>query len=190
MKTIKQVADELGITKDTLRKRISREPLKSNIKPHIIIKGNTKYFTDTGVDIVTDVSMDKGMDTTNLSMDTSLENSIHENNDIPSTIDKTDVDIPMDKNMDVSMDKLFEILQTELEIKNSQLEVKDKQIMELNLRLAEITEVAATSQRLHAGTLQQQLITSTDEDTHTNEQEPKPSKRRFFGMFDKKHRPD
>jgi DNA-binding transcriptional MerR regulator len=173
MKTIKEAADRLGISKEALRKRISREPLKSALKDYITVKNGTKFLADKGMDIIMDASMDKA--------DTSMDS----NTDAPATITTNAMDTP-DKPMDVSMDKadtsmdkLYDILKDELAAKNKQLEIKDKQIDELNARLAEVTELANTSQRLHAGTLQQ--LISTDE------REAAPPKRGIFGIFGKKN---
>lgn len=61
---------------------------------------------------------------------------------------------------------LISMLQKELDRKNEQLAVKDKQITELNARLSECSaalvaaqQTAAAAQALHAGTIQQQIIT-------------------------------
>ena len=65
---------------------------------------------------------------------------------------------------------LIAMLQSELEHKNQQLEVKDEQIRELNARLAEVSsalvaaqQTAQAAQALHAGTIQQQLTSGTDQ---------------------------
>lgn len=72
---------------------------------------------------------------------------------------------------------LIAMLQKELDLKNEQLAVKDKQIEELNARLAESNvalvaaqQTAQAAQALHAGTLQQQLLTDEEEaDQHNQE---------------------
>ena len=43
MKSIKELAEELGVTKAALQKRIARPPLNDNIKPHLN-KGNKGAF--------------------------------------------------------------------------------------------------------------------------------------------------
>ena len=61
---------------------------------------------------------------------------------------------------------LISMLQGELDRKNEQLAVKDRQIEELNARLSEVSsalvaaqQTAAAAQALHAGTIQQQILT-------------------------------
>lgn len=44
MKTIKQIADEIGVSKQAVQKRITREPLASRIQPHTSNRGQTKYI--------------------------------------------------------------------------------------------------------------------------------------------------
>jgi hypothetical protein len=143
MKTMKQVADEIGVTKDALRKRISREPLKSNIEPNTEIKDGTKYINSAGVDVIKKAYLSVADNPT----DVPTTNRINPN--------KKDMDNPTDIPTDVL--RLIDNLRTD---HKAELEVKNKQIEELNARLAEVTELANISQRLHAGTLQQQLIGS------------------------------
>jgi hypothetical protein len=52
MKTIKQIADELGISKETVKKRIAREPLCTNIEPFITLKDGIKYITENGENLI------------------------------------------------------------------------------------------------------------------------------------------
>jgi hypothetical protein len=52
MKTIKQIADEIGATKTAVQKRMAREPLYTQITPHITICGVTKYIDKSGENII------------------------------------------------------------------------------------------------------------------------------------------
>lgn len=52
MKTIQELADELGITYDALRKQMQREPMRSWMGPFLVIKGTTKLITDEGERII------------------------------------------------------------------------------------------------------------------------------------------
>ena len=82
---------------------------------------------------------------------------------------------------------LIAMLQTELEHKNQQLEVKDRQIEELNARLAECNaalvaaqQTAAAAQALHAGTIQQQLLS---DEARADQQHPEPEPVQRRGWF-------
>jgi hypothetical protein len=52
MKTIKQIADELGVTRQAVQKRISREPLCTELKAYMYTKESTKYIDETGVKLM------------------------------------------------------------------------------------------------------------------------------------------
>ena len=83
------------------------------------------------------------------------------------------------------------MLQKELDRKNEQLSVKDKQIEELNARLAEVSsalvaaqQTAQAAQALHAGTIQQQLLTDgvgADQQSQKKPEQPRNWWSRLFG---------
>jgi hypothetical protein len=52
MKTIKQIAEELGVSKQAVQKRISREPLASRIQPHTTNRGQAKYIDEHGIGMI------------------------------------------------------------------------------------------------------------------------------------------
>lgn len=47
-KTIKQLAEELGVSKQAIQKRLTREPLRSSVAPYISTVGGTKYIEVVG----------------------------------------------------------------------------------------------------------------------------------------------
>ena len=51
-KTIKQIADEIGVSKQAVQKRITREPLYTCIQPYIATIGGTKYIAVVGENLV------------------------------------------------------------------------------------------------------------------------------------------
>ena len=79
------------------------------------------------------------------------------------------------------------MLQGELDRKSEQLAVKDKQIEELNARLAEVSsalvtaqQTAAAAQALHAGTIQQQILTG---DAGADKLEPEGNRKWYQRIF-------
>ena len=86
---------------------------------------------------------------------------------------------------------LIAMLQGELDRKSEQLAVKDKQIEELNARLAEVSsalvaaqQTAQAAQVLHAGTIQQQLLTDgvgADQQSQKKPEQPRNWWSRLFG---------
>lgn len=89
---------------------------------------------------------------------------------------------------------LISMLQSELDRKNEQLAVKDRQIEELNARLSEMSSAlvaaqstAAAAQALHAGTLQQQILTGEGGvDRLGCELEPREKRGLFLRIFGSK----
>lgn len=82
---------------------------------------------------------------------------------------------------------LIAMLQGELDRKSVQLAVKDKQIEELNARLAEVSsalvtaqQTAAAAQALHAGTIQQQILTG---DAGADKLEPEGNRKWYQRIF-------
>lgn len=114
-KTIKQIADEIGVSKQAVQKRLSREPLCTSIQPYISTVGGVKYIEVVGENLV--------------------KSAFDKNNRQPNaenlSIDK--------KSNDVIIDVLKTQIETQkiaLETLQAQLEVKDKQIEQLRAELA------------------------------------------------------
>ncbi|WP_199674876.1 hypothetical protein, partial [Blautia sp. AF14-40] len=83
------------------------------------------------------------------------------------------------------------VLQATIDTLQGQLEVKDRQIEELNARLAEVSaallaaqQTAAAAQALHAGTIQQQLLTG-EAGADQQGQEPEQKRGWFSKLFGK-----
>ena len=79
------------------------------------------------------------------------------------------------------------VLQTTIDTLQGQLAIKDKQIEELNARLAEVSsalvaaqQTAQAAQALHAGTIQQQLTSGTDQSEESGDE---PKKQGWFSRL-------
>ena len=79
------------------------------------------------------------------------------------------------------------VLQAAIDTLQGQLAVKDQQIEELNARLAEVSsalltaqQTAAAAQALHAGTIQQQLLTG---EAGADQQEPEQKRGWLWKIF-------
>ena len=131
MKTIKQIADEIGVTKAAVQKRISRTPLYTQLSPHMSIHGGTKYINEDGVNIVKSAfgcvvkGMDMGIDTMDMGID--------------------------------RVDKLLAIVNEQQRTIQSQAD----SIRELTAALEHTTSSLKASQALHAGTMKKQLSDGT-----------------------------
>ena len=124
-KTIKQIADEIGVSKQTVYKRY---------------KG--KLYTERSNGAVLEQSENAGV---------------------------------------------VAVLQTTIDTLQGQLAIKDKQIEELNARLAEVSsalvaaqQTAQAAQALHAGTIQQQLTSGTDQSEESGDE---PKKQGWFSRL-------
>ena len=162
-KTIKQIADELGVSKQAVEKRISREPLYTSIQPFVYRQNGIKYIEVGGENLVksafTKLSVDKPE---NLS------------------IDKNDtLSIPVYTPMIEVLQSTIDTLQVQLDTKDKQLVAKDEllrgqqaQIEQLTTALQqqtsalESTTAALTAaQALHAAD-KKNLMLLTDEKRH------------------------
>ena len=74
----------------------------------------------------------------------------------------------------------IDTLQGQLEVKDRQIEQQAQTITRLTDALAAAQQTAAAAQALHAGTIQQQLITG---EAGTDQQEPEQKKSWFSKIF-------
>ena len=149
-KTIKQIADEIGVSKQTVYKRYKGK-LYTVCAPYAHTEQGVLYIEEQGETLIKQDFMQKecaiGAHTyahTERSNGAVLEQS--ENAGVVA------------------------VLQTTIDTLQGQLAIKDKQIEELNARLAEVSsalvaaqQTAQAAQALHAGTIQQQLTSGEDQ---------------------------
>ena len=131
MKTIKQMADELGIDKQRVYRYIKKNDISEAHQ-----EAGVMYY-DEAVEMLI---------TTHFSEKNRINNVHHDTNKAVSN--------------DVIINTIIDMLQKELDTKNQQLEAKDRHISELTVALENITASLKTAQALHAGTIQKQLTDS------------------------------
>ena len=158
MKTVKQIADEIGVSKQAIHQKIKQEPLSSSLQQFMTTKGNTLYIDVDGENIIKQAFErdPTSIDANRSSVDANQMSSVDVNQ---SSITET----------------LVDMLRLDIEFKNRQLEIKDVQIAELqhtvNTQQETIKDLVTNlnaAQALHAGTIQQQLV---DKDNAANEKE-------------------
>ncbi|MDR2590948.1 MAG: hypothetical protein LBC71_08210 [Oscillospiraceae bacterium] len=137
MKTIKQVADELGVSKDKIKYQMRKLPTEFTHKV-----GKITYINDDGVGVLRD------------KVGNHPSKSPTSPGELPTVLPTPN-------------DRLYDILQDELNSKNklisdltAQLDKERQHSLEQSDKLAALAE---TAQALHAGTIQQQLVDSTEE---------------------------
>jgi len=116
MKTILQIAKEIGVSKQAVRKRITREPIYTRIQQYLSTVDGTMYIDVGGETLIKSAYQKNEQQSVPTDLPTNKE-TIGENvySDVYSVLKET-----------------VDTLRSELEFKNKQLEVKDRQIEELN----------------------------------------------------------
>jgi predicted DNA binding protein len=202
MKTIKQIADEIGVSKQAVQKRISREPLYKKLYLHVQIVGQTKQVDEIGEMLIKaayneDLTIDTTIDTIDTTIDkngSTIDKTI-ENGDFTidnyrqdyiqlyTTIDKT-IDKPNDEYLLKSdqVGELLTMLKKELDIKNEQIRELNMRLSESNAALVSAQQTAQAAQALHAGTIQKSLESGTKKI-----EEEKQEIGLFSWMFNKKN---
>ena len=148
MKTIRQIADEIGVSKTAVSKQIANLGLRSSLRKN----GNQFAIDEHQEALIKQAFLEKSQ--------TEIENQTQ-------TKSQTE-------NHEVS--DLVCVLQATIDTLQGQLEVKDRQIEKLTEALIAAQQTAAAAQALHAGTIQQQLVTG-DARADQQEQGSKLSKR-------------
>jgi len=113
MKTIKQIADEIGVSKQAIQKRISKEPLYTVIQEYISIVDSTKYIDVDGETLIKSAYKKSRQ---------IVADNIHANQ--PTTAEN----------------EVYSILRETIDTLRKQLEVKDKQIDDLTQTIREQAE--------------------------------------------------
>ena len=154
MKTIRQIADEIGVSKTAVNKQIANLGLRSGLRKN----GNQFAIDERQEALIKQAFSEKSQ--------TEIENQTQ-----TKTQTKTQTE-----NHEVS--DLVCVLQATIDTLQGQLEVKDRQIEKLTEALVAAQQTAAAAQALHAGTIQQQLLTG-----EAGAEQPEPEQKR--GWFSK-----
>jgi uncharacterized coiled-coil protein SlyX len=147
MKTIREIADEIGVSKQAVFKKIKREPLSTSLQ---------------GLTSTVDGRLTVSVDGEKL-----IKQAFSQ--DVPST-NHQPVDGVVDGQVDGPVDGMIAVLQATIDTLQGQLEVKDRQIEQqtqtitrLSDALVSAQQTAAAAQALHAGTLQQRFLLNENE---------------------------
>lgn len=146
MKTIRQIADEIGVSKTAVNKQIANLGLRSGLRKN----GNQFAIDEHQEALIKQAFSEKSQ--------TEIEN--HEVSDLVC------------------------VLQATIDTLQGQLEVKDRQIEKLTEALVAAQQTAAAAQALHAGTIQQQLLTG-EAGADQQGQEPEQKRGWFSKLFGK-----
>ena len=152
MKTIRQIADDIGVSKTAVNKQIANLGLRSGLRKN----GNQFAIDEHQEALIKEAFSEKSQ--TEIENQTQTEN--HEVSDLVC------------------------VLQATIDTLQGQLEVKDRQIEKLTEALVAAQQTAAAAQALHAGTIQQQLLTG-EAGADQQGQEPEQKRGWFSKLFGK-----
>ena len=152
MKTIRQIADEIGVSKTAVSKQIANLGLRSGLRKN----GNQFAIDEHQEALIKQAFSEKSQTEIENQSQTKTQTENHEVGDLVC------------------------VLQTTIDTLQEQLEVKDRQIEKLTEALVAAQQTAAAAQALHAGTIQQQLITG---EAGVDQQEPEQKKSWFSKIF-------
>ena len=173
-KTIKEIADELGVSKTAVSKQIANLGLRSSLR-----KNGNQFAIENQQEKLIKMAFRK-----NKQREIAGENLVSDEQSQTTNANQSQTE-----NHEVC--DLVCVLQTTVDTLQEQLSVKDQQIRELNARLAECStallaaqETARAAQALHAGTIQQQLSDGEDRvAASVPNGQAAPNNRRWFSRF-------
>lgn len=179
MKTIRQIADEIGVSKQTVYKRFKGK-LHTVCAPYAHTINGVLYVEEKGEKLIKQDFLEDGsskleqLERSNLVHTEHLERS---NGAVPEQGHQADLMAVLQATIDT--------LQGQLEVKDKQLEQQAQTITQLTEALIAAQQTAAAAQALHAGTMHQQLL-SGEAGADQVGQESEPSQKRswisrFFG---------
>lgn len=164
MKTIRQIADELGVSKQAVFKKIKREPLSTSLQGLTSTVDGRLMVSVDGENLIKSAFLPLAPSTSRQLVDDLVDGVV----DGAST----------------EVDGVISVLQATIDTLQEQLEVKDRQLEQQAQTITQLTEAlvaaqqtAATAQALHAGTIHQQLI-SSESGTDQQDQAPEPRQKR------------
>ena len=168
MKTIRQIADELGVSKQAVYKRFKGK-LHTVCAPYAHTEQGVLYLEEQGETLI---KQDFLQDDRSIGAHTERSNGAV-------------LEQGQQANLMAVLQATIDTLQGQLEVKDRQIEQQAQTITRLSDALIASQQTAAAAQALHAGTMHQQLL-SGEAGADQQGQEPDPSQKRswisrFFG---------
>ena len=164
MKTIRQIADEIGVSKTAVSKQIANLGLRSGLR-----KNGNQFAIDERQEILIKQAFSEKSQTENANQSqTKTQTENHEVGDLVCVLQAT-----------------IDTLQGQLEVKDRQIEQQAQTITRLTDALAAAQQTAVAAQALHAGTIQQQLVAGEGEELQ-QERETVPRRSWWKRLFEGK----
>ena len=164
MKTIRQIADEIGISKTAVNKQIANLGLQSGLRKN----GNQFAIDEHQEALIKQAFSEKSQTEIENQSQTKTQTENHEVGDLVCVLQAT-----------------IDTLQGQLEVKDRQIEQQAQTITRLTDALAAAQQTAVAAQALHAGTIQQQLVAGEGEELQ-QERETVPRRSWWKRLFEGK----
>lgn len=139
-KTIKQIADEIGVSKQAIHQKRKKEPLSTNLQPFTETIDRVIYISVDGEKLIKEAF---GIKNENVNSSIVYDNKFTQK--------------------DGELKRIIDILEKQIDSKDNLIQQQQKSINELTAALENTTESLKASQALHAGTMQKQLQESESE---------------------------
>lgn len=163
-KTIKEIADELGVSKTAVSKQIANLGLRSSLRKN----GNQFAIDEHQEALIKQAFFEKTQTEIENQSQTKTQTENHEVGDLVCVLQAT-----------------IDTLQGQLEVKDRQIEQQAQTITRLTDALAAAQQTAVAAQALHAGTIQQQLVAGEGEELQ-QERETVPRRSWWKRLFEGK----
>ena len=164
MKTIRQIADEIGVSKTAVNKQIANLGLRSGLRKN----GNQFAIDEHQEALIKQAFSEKSQTEIENQSQTKTQIENHEVGDLVCVLQAT-----------------IDTLQGQLEVKDRQIEQQAQTITRLTDALAAAQQTAVAAQALHAGTIQQQLVAGEGEELQ-QERETVPRRSWWKRLFEGK----
>ena len=194
--TIKQLADELGVSKPTIRNIVSELGIQSKLRK----VGNRYMLSDAQItqvklQILKDGVLSESEKTEKLESEMLSESEKTEKleSEMLSESEKTENSIVREQLSILSQqltvkDNQIQVLQDQLIAKDNQIQILQEQIGQLTAAMESMAAALTGAQALHAGTIQKQLTGHNDRVEQSSDQEQPKQKQGFFSrLFGKKY---
>ena len=164
MKTIRQIADEIGVSKTAVNKQVANLGLRSGLRKN----GNQFAIDEHQEALIKQAFSEKSQTEIENQSQTKTQTENHEVGDLVCVLQAT-----------------IDTLQGQLEVKDRQIEQQAQTITRLTDALAAAQQTAVAAQALHAGTIQQQLVAGEGEELQ-QERETVPRRSWWKRLFEGK----
>ena len=186
-KTIKEIADELGVSKTAVSKQIANLGLRSSLR-----KNGNQFAIENQQEKLIKMAFQKKRQQEIVTENSVSDEQSQTKSQTANANQSQTANANQSQTANHEVCDLVGVLQTTVDTLQAQLAVKDEQIRELNARLAECStallaaqETARAAQALHAGTIQQQLSDAGEDRATASvpDEQAALNNRRWFSRF-------